>query len=193
LTYSFIRIRLRSSCLLVFLFVLSACGTIALPVTPVDVPESAPLPAFLYHVYPAPGQTDRIKERLCAHLNEAELWEPGDEGNMLGRIGSSFQFQLDDVVVPRGDADFWGSGPIYFVEEEGQRGNYAALSVICNEINLLPGLHEAHVEITSSSGILYSYNWYFRADQVVPNPDVLNIRLASLWIAELVEADAQGE
>lgn len=133
-----------------------------------------PLPAWIISV-------DDSTDSTLLHLviDESIIWEPGDDVISLGKqIGETLQVQIDRVILPK-DKIITLAGlqsPIYeYDDNENPQGSYYRLfDLVVFALGIEQDLHKATIQITSTSGIVYAYSWYFVVDENIPTTTIVN-------------------
>jgi hypothetical protein len=134
-----------------------------------ETPQKTSPPKFLDIVYPQPGSTGRIAEKICATLNQLVLYELGDRpGQTASNIDSTFQLKLDNAIVSRKDAPFRELAIRMTFAKDGISGSVGGAMSICLRTDLTVGLHSATLQVRSTSGKVYSHTWFFRVDEIQP-------------------------
>lgn len=150
---------------IVFLFGLVGCAiavviTCSQPVSDVSHTTNAPLSQKRF--YESRGEYIS-KDSVCVTMIPKDFWEPGDNADDLSsRLTEGAKFVIDGtMILGRG----WDAITTleYQVDEMGSiLGSWGGPVRNCLDVSELPiGEHTATIEVTSLSGIIYSYTWTF--------------------------------
>ena len=132
-----------------------------------------PLPSWIIDV-------NESSDSNLLHLvvNERVIWETGDDVFSLAKqITSTLQAEIDGKVLPTDEVFTIETfqPPIYEYDDEGNLlgSHYGPFDVVIFvPENVSEGLHKATVQVTSTSGIIHSYSWYFVVSEITPNTGV---------------------
>lgn len=165
--------------LFLLLSVLPACSPLhappPLPPTQTQIAHKAQLlwtnPLVLTDVVErmsiAPSDTS-MSGSLCASLNQALIWEPGDglagsDADTFLSVQRSLRVEVDDVVQPTPEI---GQTLIAMFRADGNgnpAGSHGGNIFFCVSVADLPvGMHIGHLTFQSTSGKSFAYEWAFR-------------------------------
>ncbi len=115
--------------------------------------QPAPTPDYMF-VEPFPGKVGPA-ERICVDLLSNRLREPGDKSDALSlHLERNTRLILDGQLIPE---KYLAS---FLITGLGGAGILSG----CFSVNLALGLHIATIQVTSTSGVLYSYTWAFQVN-----------------------------
>lgn len=162
-------------------FVLCACSSnpIVTPEVTEVMPSQLEQPPLFTTLSPSPREVGTFQSRVCIYLRPIFIWEQGNTADLLRRqIDSTFQLVFNDNLVSR------LGYPIAFGGEELVLDKNTSVLIpnfaqSCIKVDMKKGLNKANIQVTSTAGKMYSYSWYFRADNVLPydNDEQLSLML----------------
>jgi hypothetical protein len=101
---------------------------------------------------------------LHISIKDGLIWEAGNEAlEVSGQIRKSLKVLIDDTLIA--DNRLLSISTLQFPQEvyaNGQRlGSHYDSSHIYVQLELTEGLHKGFIEVTSMSGVNYTYSWHF--------------------------------
>jgi len=129
-----------------------------------------PLPSWIKSIDSSFSNTNLVN----VIVDEGELWELGDDVTSLGeQISRSLTIKVDGVVLPR-DSIFvldTFEPPTNVYDANGEIiGSHNGLITIVFEVFVPPGIHTATLEVTGTSGKVFSYSWELEVPETISPP-----------------------
>jgi hypothetical protein len=147
-----------------------------------------PFPLFIMKIQPSPGSSQSCPCHLLVFINEGQIWEPGNTPELLDKhYVKHTKLHIDGRIIPLRLKNFgFIASLIGRLTTDGKLlGTHGSGFLVGVELDLQPGLHTAKIEIPSTSGKVFSYEWAF---YVVPpsnkgrNSSVGKDRLHSFYV-----------
>lgn len=146
-----------------------------------QAPKISQLPNFIERIYPEPGQTGEIENKLCIDINVEYIWEEGDGNNVMTQVRDSLELRLGDMDVLSTIPMFYSTNSLAFIQNDEQKGSYPSSVIVCKIVKLSTGLNKASIQLTSSSGKNFYYNWEFYVDNIKLSTYSDEMKLALLF------------
>jgi len=120
-------------------------------------------PKFVRSVNPKPAALVASPQCIDISLLQSAVWEPGNTaGTLVKHLFESFQFTLDGQIFTVNKNLLTATGAENTVyTQKTPAGSYGDTLDACIIVLLSNGLHIVNVQVSSLSGVIYSYTWAF--------------------------------